>query len=260
MIKNLHTMKSKILSFLSIAAVGLIITTTMNSNSGGVMGKSVSGCGGSGCHGNSANTGTTITLTGIPSLGYTINQSYTCTLTVNNPTGVSAGFDMSFGAGTITSAPSGTMNMGNELHHTTPKTMSGGKAEWIFTWKAPANQGGVTFGIAANSTNGNGNANGDEWNKVTFTFPGNFPASVNDVENLGIKVYPNPTNGILTIEKNGKNVKLNGIYSISGQKMSTLSTLTQNNVMIDMSSLSIGQYLVAMEIDGKSYTKQILKQ
>jgi hypothetical protein len=162
-------MRKKILYYAMIACTTVFIYVHTASNSTGIMGQS-NGCGGGSCHGTSptANTVVKIKLDGdsvgttyIPGKKYTVivsvaNNSYTATTS-------RAGFDFTTTGGAFSAAPSGTMGMGTEIHHTTPKTMAtSGRAEWTFDWTAPApGTGAVIMNIAGNATNGNATTSGD---------------------------------------------------------------------------------------------------
>lgn len=163
-------MKSRKLRFSSLLAIGSMVAyLTLTSSSGGQMGVSTTGCGGSSCHGGSANSATAIALTGIPAGGYTPGTAYNVTLSVTNMSLGKAGFDLSVSGGTLSNAPTGTMLMGSELHHTTPANAVSGVSTWSFTWTAPAS-GNVNFNISANAVNGNTQQTGDVWNMVTLPF------------------------------------------------------------------------------------------
>ncbi|MBL7790200.1 MAG: fibronectin type III domain-containing protein [Chitinophagales bacterium] len=150
---------------------------TLISKKDGISNVSSTGCGGTGCHGSTANSATTISMDfdGNSSLtSYTPGKKYAVVLEVANSNliGVGtakAGFDLNFSAGTLSATPSGTMLMTRELHHTTPKAMTNGSATFSFDWTAPAaGSGTVTINIAANGVNGTGDANGDAWNIKTI--------------------------------------------------------------------------------------------
>lgn len=162
---------TRIRASLLLLAGGLLATTVFQSNSSGITGRSVVGCGGGGCHSNAANPATAITLIG-PTGGYTPGQTYTIGLGVSNATQNKAGFDLTVSAGTLSNAGTGMAINGNEARHTTPATMTSGNAGWSFSWTAPAaGSGTVTVNVASNAVNGNGNAdNGDQWNTTSFTF------------------------------------------------------------------------------------------
>jgi hypothetical protein len=243
-------MKIKILSSLGLAVSGMAMIIVLNSSSGGVMGLATSGCS---CHG-TKNTSTTITLTGIPATGYITGQTYACTLRVSNTTKTKAGFDLLVSAGTITSASSGTMVMGNELHHTTPGVAVSGVTEWTFNYVAPSSPSGITFSVAGNAVNDNNLDSGDQWNTASFTFTGSFPSSVNDIETDAIRVYPNPANEMLYIQSQNA-VGAKTIINSVGQQL-----IHTTDEVINIQGLPAGQYFMLIESDGQKVLKTFTKK
>jgi hypothetical protein len=166
-------MKKQIYFILTLI-VGSVLYTSLSSSSGGVTGLSSSGCS---CHGN-ASTATTVAVAGFPS-SYVAGQAYTLTLTVTNGTKVEAGFDLTVSSGTISSAPAGTTTSGTtEIYHTSPQTMVGGVATWIFVWTAPST-GAVTLNVAGNAVNNNNGTSGDQYATLSLSAsPGSTPLAL----------------------------------------------------------------------------------
>jgi Secretion system C-terminal sorting domain len=155
-------------SILTIITIALIVTT-FQSNSGGYAGGGIAGCS---CHGN-ANGAAIVTLTGMPSTGYTNGTAYICTLNVHNIVMLKAGFALQVSGGIISNIPANVTLVNNtEITHSNPKTMVSGDANWIFTWTAPLT-GNATIDVnyAANSVNGNNQTSGDQWNIATMQIP-----------------------------------------------------------------------------------------
>jgi hypothetical protein len=162
-------MRKKILYYAMIACATAFIYVHTASNSTGIMGQST-GCGGGSCHGTSptANTVVKIKLDGdSTSTTYIPGKKYSVVVSVANNSYTAAasraGFDFTTTGGAFSAAPTGTIGMGTEIHHTTPKSMATtGRAEWTFDWTAPApGSGPVIMNIAGNATNGNATNSGD---------------------------------------------------------------------------------------------------
>jgi hypothetical protein len=68
-----------------------------------------------------------------------------------------------------------------------------------------------------------------------------------------IKIYPNPTNGIVTIESNEVIEKIE-LWDMLGRKF-----LTQNSIKLDLSSFSNGTYLLIIKTDKQQQTQRIIK-
>jgi hypothetical protein len=196
-------MKNKIIYSLFLSMLIWVIST---SNAGGKMGAHTTGCGS--CHG-SAKAATTISLThnGTVMTSYKPDSTYTVVLNINHTTMTASpnrtGFDLNYSTGTISNAPSGTMLMSTELHHTSPKTMVAGLASWTFKWKAPAaGTGNVTLNVAGNVTNGNnGDDVNDAWNKASYTFTEQTATTGTDTAkiSIGITTGSNPSKAGVSI-------------------------------------------------------------
>ena len=141
---------------------------TMHAYSGGVTGRSLIGCGG-GCHG-SQNTATTVSLReGAGPFTVQAGGSKSFTAVVAHASLPKAGMNLSVknSSNTNVGTYSGTNNCSSsngELIHTTPVNMSGGEAEFAFTWIAPNTPGTYTMRMSGNAVNGNGGTSGDMWN------------------------------------------------------------------------------------------------
>lgn len=134
-----------------------------SSNSTGVAGVSVVGCGGGSCH--QQDTATNINIIGLPPNGYINGQTYALQLLVSNAAKLGAGFDLMTDGGGLT-AGVGTQLIGTqELYHTATNTMVGGVASWNFTWTAPTTGiAPIIFYVAGNAVNMNNNPSNDAFN------------------------------------------------------------------------------------------------
>lgn len=167
-------MKSKISLILS-PLVAFVLYMTLSSSSGGITGQSVNGCT---CHNASVSANTLVTITGLPSGGYTNGTVYSLTVTVTNtavvaasPNGLGDGFDMTASAGTFTAIAGTAVTATPEIRHTARKAPTAGVASWTFNWTAPSTgNANITFNVAGNATNGDGSASTlDQWNKTSAT-------------------------------------------------------------------------------------------
>jgi hypothetical protein len=132
------------------------------------------GCGGSGCHGTSESSNTTLSVTS-NSGSFTVEPGETlnATISVMNSSAVAVGVNIGVktsitgddAAGQLTSG-SGSKNLFSELVHEEPKEMSGNKAEFSFSWKAPQKPGTYylrAIGNAIMEIDDSPSSN-DEWN------------------------------------------------------------------------------------------------
>jgi hypothetical protein len=81
-----------------------------------------------------------------------------------------------------------------------------------------------------------------------------WPTAVEDISLLGIVIYPNPTQNILTIETRLQ-IKVE-VYDIMGK----LLIEEENTKRLDLSDLSNGLYNLSIIYNDKRYIKQIIKQ
>lgn len=242
-------MKHRIILILFVAAAGMF---TLTSNKSGVSGNSTAGCS---CHSPTANTSTTVSMTGLTG-SYAPDYTYTCTLTVSNSSMLAAGCDLRASAGTLT-AGSTTRIINGDITHNTPLGMTNGSSEFVFTWKAPASgTGDVTFNFVGNAVNGDNIAGSpDAWNVGSLTLT-ESPTSISDVRKSKLKIYPNPALDHITIasEKDVHNVV---VTNTVGQSMEITSRKVSDGYYVDLSSLQPGVYFLQYELDGVKYAQSL---
>ena len=81
-----------------------------------------------------------------------------------------------------------------------------------------------------------------------------WPTAVEDISSLGIVVFPNPTQDIITIETRLE-IEVE-VYDIMGK----LLIEEKNSKRLDLSNLSNGLYNLSIIYNDKRYNKQIIKQ
>jgi hypothetical protein len=82
---------------------------------------------------------------------------------------------------------------------------------------------------------------------------------INSNEALAIELYPNPTNGILSIQSNNSNKLQIAIYNYEGQKVYERN-IYKHQEWIDISDISTGSYILRIQQGKEVYTKKIIKQ
>lgn len=253
-------MRFRNLFFSVLFMAGLLITAILNmSSSGGQMGVYSAGCNaGTGCHG-VANTATSISLTGIPSAGYVAGTNYPLTLTITNADSMmsKAGFDLNFGGGTLSNNPTGTMLMGSEMHHTSPKNKTGNTVSWSFNWTAPS-AATTLVNIAGNMVNGNTSESGDQWNITTLTLT-QSSAAVSTVEENPVTVFPNPCTTQLNIQYS-EHIQKVDVVSVYGQQQAVDGTAKGNSYQLNTGSLNQGIYFVWVHGDKGIRKSTFVKQ
>jgi hypothetical protein len=119
------------------------------------------------CHSSTADPTVIVSMTGQPT-EYIPFQAYQLTITVSGgPSSTNGGFNLEISAGTLSSIDPNVQINGpqNQATHTNPNQRS-----WSVDWTAPAaGSGDITFWVAANAVNGNGDNGGDGWNLYSTT-------------------------------------------------------------------------------------------
>jgi len=94
---------------------------------------------------------------------------------------------------------------------------------------------------------------------LNLTYGPKLPASVNELTDQAIKtrVYPNPTNGQLTIDVNGQDIVRVEVMDMMGARV--ISSYVHSN-MVDMSALPAGPYLLHVVTAKGSNWQRVVKQ
>ncbi len=93
----------------------------------------------------------------------------------------------------------------------------------------------------------------------------NFDIQVNAFVNIetlqqnGISIYPNPTNGILNFEFANNNIQKLSISDITGKTIIERTEIQQNE-MIDLSNFENGIYIIKIQTDNEIFTTKIVKE
>ncbi len=83
--------------------------------------------------------------------------------------------------------------------------------------------------------------------------------SVSAITSNAINIYPNPTQGIVTINTGSADTQKVSVFDITGKKIYTKTNLLQN-ATIDLSNLNNGMYILRIEIADQIFTKRIIKK
>jgi len=150
----------KVLKLILIGISILIFVGGVYASGSGVTGYSQTGCT---CHSDTADPGTTVSITGIPNQ-FTPGDTYLLTINVTSTTvsGDTGGFDLSVSGGTLSTTDPNAKIVGNEATHKNNNARS-----WQVNWTAPTGVDSVTFYVAGLASNGAG-TNGDTWAKTSY--------------------------------------------------------------------------------------------
>ncbi|MFM8596953.1 MAG: choice-of-anchor V domain-containing protein [Flavobacteriales bacterium] len=176
----------------------------------------------------------------------------------------------SFTAGANTQIKTSTIS-GGQRKYATHKSSSNTSATqtWNWTWVAPStNEGNVTFYVATNKANNNGNDNGDVIYLSQHVFTAESGAQIEEIQstnqfNAGFSAEKNAiylTFDALTIEPTHLNVvDING-KSVFSKNMG-LSNLGSNKVWVELTKqLKGGIYVVHFFVGNKAYSTKVLIQ
>ncbi len=247
--------------FLSLCLF-VLISGVAFANGSGINGRTAPnfGCLGGGCHAGSANPATTVTFIS-KSGSFTVapGGSLEITVVVAHATQAAAGFNAavkttkagSTNAGTLTTTADDNRILGSEVTHTSPKTMSGGKAEYTFTWTAPATEGTYFLRAAGNAVNLNGSADGsDSWSFATpveIVVKQSSGVDVSTDMNIALDVFPNPSSETATIKYDmasltGATLEITDLMGRSFLKQPIENS--SDNIMVGLQSFPAGIYQV----------------
>lgn len=242
--------------FLAMIAYG----TFVFASSGGMTGATRKNGNGCGCHGPSATSSVSVSITGPAEL--TPGQVGNYTLTVQGGPAVRAGTNIAASAGVLNAGSSALQKVGDELTHSVPRPFDGGSAAFPFTYTAPSTPGTYTLYANGNSVNLDGNTTGDQWNfapdkAVTVKAATSVEASEANLRKFALaQNYPNPFNPSTNISYDvarPAHVQL-AVYDLSGRFIRMLVDGTQDaglhSVMFRADGLPSGTYMYTMSVNG----------
>jgi hypothetical protein len=93
------------------------------------------------------------------------------------------------------------------------------------------------------------NINGVDY---TAVYAEGLPMSISEELLAGVNVFPNPSNGLITIQHAFNGTKHITVYNMSGQVVNKLVNIESAQTTVDLSSASKGVYLVEIEIGSSS--------
>lgn len=185
-----------------IFAVSLLFTSQLLSSSGGITGRTTTGCT---CHGTLSAGNAAITISASPdifsSAGFAAGNTYKLTISVTGgPVGTKGGFNLKGSAGSFNNPSTSAKLLSGEVTHSNSNVKS-----WTVDWTAPTTPtDSVVFNSAGNAVNGDGDSGGDD---PTLTARRAAYKTTSVLENELTLVnsfqlfqnYPNPFNSETTI-------------------------------------------------------------
>jgi len=235
------------------------------------------GCGG--CHGN-ASSNTSVSIIS-KSGSFTIQPGSKAEFTaiVAHSTKSGAGINIGVKSSPSSNTNSGTLDVisgqglkksSSELTHTSPKTMSSGKAEFSFTWTAPSQEGVYYLMATGNAVNRNGGDSGDEWNFMTpIQITVAASTGVHEANQISsLSVFPNPVQeySIFQFEVDQPSEASYSIINMMGQtvffqKLGYVTSGVHSVNFLGLSTiLSTGHYLISIQTSSGRQTIPFIKQ
>ena len=251
-----------ILVFLAYLFYPNVINSSSSGSPGGKTGSPTDGASCNACHyaGNGNQNNISIT-SNIPSDGYTPNEIYSITATINQSGTNKFGFEITSEEGNLGSSKAGTFIITNTnetklvnnntavTHKSSGNTGINNTKSWTFDWQAPnAGIGNIIFYAAFLGTNEDGTNSGD----ILYTKQINFEESnTNSTNNMKEEeIVFNSINKLVETNQIA-NIK---VYTING----SLITESKNTNSISLKNLKPGIYLInATNLKGKQKTKKI---
>lgn len=178
----------------------------------GITGRVLSTSAGCNCHSPSASQATSVMMTSkTGSFTTTPGGTLEITAVVAHASKAGAGINIGVKSSTIVNTNQGTLNVitgqglnksSSELVHSAMKSMSDGKASFMFSWTAPTQAGTYYLLACGNAVDGNGRESGDAWNfmspiAITVAASSSVSEQTQLVHNAIIS--PNPLIGIGTL-------------------------------------------------------------
>ncbi|MCF6213610.1 MAG: T9SS type A sorting domain-containing protein [Flavobacteriaceae bacterium] len=221
------------------------------------------------CHDNLGNFNASATITtNIPSGGYALGQTYTVTVTQSSTGAADHGFQIT--AESAAGSKVGAFSLTELIN--TQVDINGRFAthtfashefvdSWTMYWTAPAfDVGVVTFYaavVAGNDPPGGGTTTVDT--QVAFTnYVVGGVLAVNNNQLLNFSMYPNPSDGQVTLQlPSDANKAQVSVFDYLGKSLIQKQISTSNNT-IDVSNLSAGIYFVRIQTGSKVGTKKLV--
>ena len=214
------------------------------------------------CHSGGSFSADAEISTSIPGTGFVYGETYQITVSVASGS-TKHGFQLTAEDASNTKIGTYTAGTGNQIvnsgTHMTHTASGNTQNAWVFDWTAPAiaEGGEVTFYAAVNATNANGNTSGDE----VVTASANFSHSsigINEIENISLHIYPNPTTDFINIDFNRSLQKEASVSIINTIGQTVLTTKTTDR--IDIRNLETGVYFLQLKEANRVGTSRFVKK
>ncbi len=123
-----------------------------------------------------------------------------------------------------------------------------------FGWAVSLSADGSVVSIGALANDGNGSYAGH-----VRVLKNNYLAPVEELEELGISIYPNPTNDIIHLKFGENDIQKLTVLDVTGRNIFVKTNVEQSET-IDFSSLTNGIYFIKIASGDKVFTTKIIKE
>ncbi len=225
-------------------------------------------CASAGCHNGPAVSTQSISISSdIPSSGFVENTDYTITVQLDaGATGVTrTGFQASVesGAGhegTITTGGNAEVRLSGlyVTHNSSGTAAVGNMKTYTFQWNSGTAPDQTTVYVAANFANNNGGTGGDVILTETTVLSKESGISLNEPQDIAVKMYPNPASEMVHLENVPTEVNALYLLNLKGQRLSTFTADTYLNAgvwTLPLETLPAGQYFIRADTPGLSVQK-----
>lgn len=198
--------------------------------------------------------------TTIPEAGYELNTSYDITVAISSSASrhgfqiVAERLSDNIDVGTF-SAGSNSQLVNNGVHVT---HVNANSTNWTFSWTSPAtDEGPIKFYAASVAGNGNG-TNKDQ--VVTAQTEASDILHTDNPEETQLQSYPNPVidDFFIDLPQSASDASFT-LFDMNGNLILSGSLLNSSN-LINLSKLTKGVYVVTISVDGKTASKEIIKE
>ncbi len=212
----------------------------------------------SGCHGAKANTGTMLSLNGLPT-SFIQGTTYHLNFTVTNAINHKAGFNVLVSDGELVAGTGSQINaFKQQITHTSPRVAVGNTSTFMFDWIAPKNNSTIVFKAAGNAVNDNLKADdSDQWNNTVIMLPSASNGIISKNQSISFEFYPNPCHQKLMVDLPSETDFR--IFNLEGMEMKIDKDLSSSILSIDIGQYPNGTYLIYSEENGKTRVAKLIK-
>lgn len=198
--------------------------------------------------------------TNIPQGGYSLNTAYDITVAISSSAS-RHGFQI------VAERLSDNMDVGTFSAGTNSQVVDGGdhvthdgfsSTSWTFSWTSPStDEGPIKFYACAVAGNGDGNRNDEV---ITTQTEASDILSTDNIEAVQLQSYPNPVIDNLYIELPQSTQEATySITDVNGKQWLS-GSLSDTSNELNLTILETGVYVLTLTVDGKTTSKEIIKE